>query len=99
MILSVSLLCPSPFLFLSLFLHQYKAPGFLEYYHSHICCLFPCNDPIHWLVSSESEMLFLLRSLTIDLTFIFIFISYFIFLFLEQLGLGVISHAVTSVAT
>ena len=46
------------------------------------------------------------RSLTMDL--IFIFISYFIFhflvfsflfLFLEQLGLGVISHAVTSVTT
>ena len=32
--------------------------------------------------------------------FIFIFILfYFIFLFLEQLGLGVISHAVTSVTT
>jgi len=46
------------------------------------------------------------RSLTIDLTFIFIshfsfsfsFFS-FIFLFLEQLRLGVISHAVTSVTT
>jgi len=46
------------------------------------------------------------RSLMMDL--IFIFISYFIFhflfisfifLFLEQLGLGVISHAVTSVTT
>jgi len=47
------------------------------------------------------------RLLTMDLTFIFIFISdfilffffSFIFLFLEQLRLGVISHAVTSVTT
>ena len=45
------------------------------------------------------------RSLTMDLTFIFRFSFYFIFpfsfffyfLFLEQLGLGFISHAVTSV--
>ena len=44
------------------------------------------------------------RSLMMDLTFIFIFIFYFIilffsflFLFLEQLWLGVISYAVTSV--
>ena len=39
------------------------------------------------------------RLLTMDLTFIFVsyFIFSFLFLFLEQLGLGVISHAVTSV--
>ena len=44
------------------------------------------------------------RLLTIDLTFIFHFLFYFIlfclsfiFLFLEQLGLGFISHTVTSV--
>jgi len=44
------------------------------------------------------------RLLTMDLTFIFHFSFYFIlfcfsfiFLFLEQLGLGFISHAVTSI--
>ena len=56
--------------------------------------------------SSHSLLHLVSRSLTMDL--IFIFISYFIFiflffsflfLFLEQLGLGVISHAVTSVTT
>jgi len=41
------------------------------------------------------------RSLTMDLTFIFRFSLYFIFsfLFIEQLGLGFISHAVTSVTS
>ena len=42
------------------------------------------------------------RSLTMDLIFIFYFhflFFSFLFLFLEQLGLGVISHAVTSVTT
>ena len=55
---------------------------------------------------SYSIHIVVLRSLMIDLTFIFIsyfiFIFHFIsfhFLFLEQLGLGVISHAVTSVTT
>jgi len=42
---------------------------------------------------------FLSRSLTMDLIFIFISYFIFIFLFLEQLGLGVISHTVTSVTT
>jgi len=43
------------------------------------------------------------RSLTVDFIFylftLFYFYFYFIFLFLEQLGLGFISHAVTSVTS
>ena len=60
-------------------------------------------------ITDEVENLLMSRLLTMDLNFIFIsyFISFpflflffsFIFLFLEQLGLGVISHAVTSVTT
>ena len=55
-----------------------------------------------WILQME----LMSRLLTMDLTFIFVsyFISLFLFfsflfLFLEQLGLGVISHAVTSVTT
>ena len=61
------------------------------------------------LLTTEIFFLFLFltimlsRSLTVDLTFIFCFSFYFIFsfsfLFLEQLGLGLISHAVTSVTS
>ena len=39
-------------LFLLSFLLQYIALGFLEYYHSHIYCLFLCINPIHWPTSS-----------------------------------------------
>ena len=39
------------------------------------------------------------RLLTMDLTFMFHLSFYFIFLFLEQLRLGFISHAVTSVTS
>ena len=52
-----------------------------------------------WLeVRVMEQLVEVSRSLTMNLTFIFIFIS-FHFLFLEQLGLGVISHAVTLVTT
>jgi len=61
---------------------------------------------LHLIVKSLASVdvtltIWLLRLLMIDLTFIFIsyfsffFFFSFIFLFLEQLGLGVISHAVT----
>ena len=46
-----------PFLFLPFFILQYIVPGFLECYPLCICCLFPCNNPIHWLAFSESKML------------------------------------------
>ena len=58
------------------------------------------QDPVFW-----KEVAKVSRSLTMDLIFIFHFLFYFsvsflfFFLFLEQLGLGVISHAVTSVTT
>ena len=58
------------------------------------------QDPVFW-----KEVAKVSRSLIMDLIFIFHFLFYFsvsflfFFLFLEQLGLGVISHAVTSVTT
>jgi len=56
-----------------------------------------------YIALSDCGHQFVSRLLTMDLTFIFvsyfIFSFSFLFLFLEQLRLGVISHAVTSVTT
>ena len=71
---------------------------------SHMTChMMWCHRPRRWWKDLEDDIK-VSRSLTVDLIFIFTFhfILFFLFffvyfLFLEQLGLGFISHAVTSV--
>jgi len=70
-----------------------------EKYHGGATAKMGGTNPCERCVSTRQD---LSRSLIVDFIFYFLFLlycSFFYFLFLEQLGLGFISHAVTSVTS